>query len=288
MYQQLKAKQQAAAEAPPAGDPMMEMMGDAGLAMAPESPDTGMVPEPEEIDAMAMQGDNGDITMGHLTPGEVVVPMNLLDDPAIKSALMDMFASRDVDIEQYTVGSESNSINPDTGYPEFGVSGDDLYGWEYMVAQQNAFNQSMALQAQQQKDAQALAEYTAAQSKKLQDAADKASALRQQQADRESAARAKANRQAADARQARLVAKQAEAAEKKRVSGLVTSEMARRRGMKSPAKVGATAEAATFTAPVKERSAKIISTGPRPQRKAAGFYSAGDPGYSQNPLQRPR
>ena len=284
MYDMLKAKQ-AAAAAPPANDPMMDMMGDAGLAMAP---DTGMVPEPEEVDAMAKQGENGDTTMGHLTPGEVVIPINLLEDPAIKATIMDMFDSREMDMEQYTVGSEANSINPDTGYPEFNVSGTDLYGWDYLVAQQAVAQHNLNQAWQQQQWANEEAERQAERALELQKQADDASAERQKQADDAANARALANQQAADARQARLIAKQKAAAEKARIAGLVTSEMARRRGIAKPAKVGSTAEAAAFTPSVKERAQKIVSTGPRPQRKAAGFYSSGDPGYSQNPLQRPR
>lgn len=57
----------------------------------------------------------------HLTVGEVIIPPDLFAiDPNFKSALADLFAANDVSINQYTVGNKDNSINPETGLPEFG------------------------------------------------------------------------------------------------------------------------------------------------------------------------
>ena len=70
---------------------------------------------------MAAMGRNGDTVVGHLTPGEIVIPKALIDqDPALREGLFQRLRDMGVeDPEQYVVGSESNSINPDTGMPEF-------------------------------------------------------------------------------------------------------------------------------------------------------------------------
>jgi hypothetical protein len=74
----------------------------------------------DEAEMIAAEGRGGDVVMGHLTPGEVVIPVDLAEDPDFMRVLQDAFDSYEIDVSQYTVGSEDNSINPDTGYPEFG------------------------------------------------------------------------------------------------------------------------------------------------------------------------
>ena len=71
------------------------------------------------IDDLAKQGRKTDTVMGHLTNGELVVPRELLDDADLKQALSNAFGAAQVGMEAYIVGSKSNSINPETGYPEF-------------------------------------------------------------------------------------------------------------------------------------------------------------------------
>lgn len=71
------------------------------------------------IDDLAKQGRKTDTVMGHLTNGELVVPRELLDDADLKQALSNAFGAAQVDMEAYIVGSKSNSINPETGHPEF-------------------------------------------------------------------------------------------------------------------------------------------------------------------------
>ena len=117
MYEQLKAKQAAAAAEPDMGmmpPPETDAAMDMGM-MEGEMP----MPTEEEITMMADEGRGGDVTMGHLTPGELVIPLEMVEDPEIMSILEDAFNAYEMDIERYTVGSEANSINPDTGYPEF-------------------------------------------------------------------------------------------------------------------------------------------------------------------------
>lgn len=73
----------------------------------------------DEYEDMAEEGRGGDEVMGHLTPGEIVLPLPLAQK--LESMLKKEFEAMDLDIEQYTVGHEKNSINPETGCPEFGL-----------------------------------------------------------------------------------------------------------------------------------------------------------------------
>ena len=65
----------------------------------------------------AAKGRGGDTELGHLTPGEVVLP------PEFPQQRPDLFAEiaefLGNDIGRRTVGGGDDSINPDTGYPEF-------------------------------------------------------------------------------------------------------------------------------------------------------------------------
>lgn len=69
---------------------------------------------------LAMHGRYGDNTIGHLTPGEMVLPRPIADDPVLKRQLFDAFERHELNPYQYQVGHFENSINPLTGAPEFG------------------------------------------------------------------------------------------------------------------------------------------------------------------------
>ena len=78
----------------------------------------------QDLGAMPEQGleDEGRVTdsiMGHLTIGEIIIPPEVLTNLNLVKALEAAFTEVGSDISQYTVGSENNSINPNTGYPEF-------------------------------------------------------------------------------------------------------------------------------------------------------------------------
>lgn len=72
------------------------------------------------MDDQAEQGRGTDSVMAHLSLGEVVIPRAFLDDPQVMQALQMIFQDGGADMAQYTVGDPANSINPETGYPEFG------------------------------------------------------------------------------------------------------------------------------------------------------------------------
>ena len=69
---------------------------------------------------MAAMGRNGDTQLAHVSPGEMVVPRQVLNNrpelnAGINAAIMDMGGNP----RRYKVVSSDNSINPMTGQPEF-------------------------------------------------------------------------------------------------------------------------------------------------------------------------
>ena len=70
---------------------------------------------------MAEYGRFGDDTVAHVQTGEIVIPAALIaDNPTLKESIFDDLRARGIeDPERYVVGSPENSINPDTGLPEF-------------------------------------------------------------------------------------------------------------------------------------------------------------------------
>jgi hypothetical protein len=71
-----------------------------------------------DLQSIANKGRNGDEYLAHLAPGEMVVPPVISDE--LRAILFQEMQANGIDPEQYMVGSETNSINPETGLPEFG------------------------------------------------------------------------------------------------------------------------------------------------------------------------
>lgn len=69
-------------------------------------------------DYRAALGRGGDSMMGHLTPGEAVIPAGSMT-PKLWAAYQEALDRQGMVPEQYVVGSGRNSINPMTGQPEF-------------------------------------------------------------------------------------------------------------------------------------------------------------------------
>tara|TARA_R110001599_G_scaffold134441_3_gene312288 strand:- start:765 stop:1784 length:1020 start_codon:yes stop_codon:yes gene_type:complete len=68
----------------------------------------------------AQYGRNGDTMMAHLTPGETVVPEQVLQqNPQVARGLGRAFQDAGADPSRYVVGSGQNSVNPMTGQKEF-------------------------------------------------------------------------------------------------------------------------------------------------------------------------
>lgn len=74
----------------------------------------------EHLNKAADKGRKGDTYLAHMTGGELVLPKELASDPQIRALIDAKFKSHGVSTDQYVVGSKENSINPDTGQPEFG------------------------------------------------------------------------------------------------------------------------------------------------------------------------
>ena len=102
----------------PMNPPMMQPQLDvpmSGIAA------TGSMAIPTMLTQLAEEAGRGtDSLMGHLTAGELVVPVEVLDaSPMLKKVLADTFADEGLELAQYIVGDELNMRNPTTGQPEF-------------------------------------------------------------------------------------------------------------------------------------------------------------------------
>jgi hypothetical protein len=69
---------------------------------------------------LAGQGRGSDTEIAHLARGEVVLP-RLLQRPEVMRALARAAAEEGIPLAMLTVGNAMNSINPNTGAPEFGI-----------------------------------------------------------------------------------------------------------------------------------------------------------------------
>jgi hypothetical protein len=68
---------------------------------------------------VSQAGRGGDSTLAHLTPGEVVLPAEMMDDPQFESAVETRFKEVGLNPEEYVVGLGIASLNPQTGLEEF-------------------------------------------------------------------------------------------------------------------------------------------------------------------------
>tara|TARA_R100001015_G_C4632938_1_gene197192 strand:- start:1496 stop:2293 length:798 start_codon:yes stop_codon:yes gene_type:complete len=93
-----------------------QMMAAMQKGMAPKAPS----PEIKgDESAEAKEGRATDTVLAHLTAGEVVVPVEFLQNNRDKLILSRLFEKFDTNIDEYTVGNEANKVNPETGNPEF-------------------------------------------------------------------------------------------------------------------------------------------------------------------------
>ena len=114
-------------------DPAAAGIGSLSTALGP-APEDPMMPDVEDpmmsgaeggLESMAQRlaamGRGGDALIAHMTPGELVVPGDILNqNPEVQEMIFaEMRLAGIENPEQYIVGSEANSINPETGLPEF-------------------------------------------------------------------------------------------------------------------------------------------------------------------------
>ena len=72
------------------------------------------------MNSMQNMGRYGDTRMAHVAPGEMVVPRQVMqNNPQMAQGIASAIRSEDVDPRRYMVGTPQNSINPNTGQPEF-------------------------------------------------------------------------------------------------------------------------------------------------------------------------
>ena len=71
-----------------------------------------------QAEKLAAQGRGGDTEIAHVTPGEIVLP-DALQTPAVLDAIRQAAVDANIPLERLRVGSALNSINPQTGQPEF-------------------------------------------------------------------------------------------------------------------------------------------------------------------------
>jgi hypothetical protein len=83
--------------------------------------ESGIANFQETAAKMASYGRFGDDVVAHVETGEIVIPKALIEDnPELKKSIFSHLRERGVeDPERYVVGSSANSLNPETGLPEF-------------------------------------------------------------------------------------------------------------------------------------------------------------------------
>ena len=88
-------------------------------ALAEKTATAAQAPMAEMAAELAAQGRGGDSVLAHLTPGEVVLPAEMFDDPQFEATVESRFNELDLDPERYVVGMGIASLNANTGLEEF-------------------------------------------------------------------------------------------------------------------------------------------------------------------------
>lgn len=74
-----------------------------------------------QTNALASHGRGSDTMLAHMTPGEMTIPVEVQRaNPELMEALRKAFLEMNANPDQYVVGSDANSINPETGLQEHG------------------------------------------------------------------------------------------------------------------------------------------------------------------------
>ena len=97
------------------------MAGMMGLGPQPEGPPPTTGSANPLGQQKTVQNLGEDTIMGHLTPGEIVLPLELVNNTHIRSTIERIFGENNIPIEQFTVGHEMNIIWEVDQLP--------VYGW---------------------------------------------------------------------------------------------------------------------------------------------------------------
>ena len=92
---------------------------DIARALAEKTRTAAQAPMADLAAELAAQGRNGDSVLAHLTPGEVVLPAEMFDDPQFEATVESRFNELDLDPKRYVVGMGIASLNANTGLEEF-------------------------------------------------------------------------------------------------------------------------------------------------------------------------
>lgn len=80
----------------------------------------GIAQHQQAAEMLADFGRNGDTYLVHAAEGETVLPLEVLEsNPRLKNMIYTQMEEMGLEPERYIVGSELNSLNPETGQPEF-------------------------------------------------------------------------------------------------------------------------------------------------------------------------
>jgi hypothetical protein len=80
----------------------------------------GIAQHQQAAEMLAEFGRNGDTYVVHAAEGETVIPLEVLENnPRLKNMIFTQMEEMGLEPERYVVGNELNSLNPDTGQPEF-------------------------------------------------------------------------------------------------------------------------------------------------------------------------
>jgi hypothetical protein len=77
------------------------------------------MPKNQSLKSLEKKGRKDDTVLGHLTKGEIVLPKELSERKEIQTLLKEILKDSGLTLGKITVGHKENSINPETGYPEF-------------------------------------------------------------------------------------------------------------------------------------------------------------------------
>ena len=80
----------------------------------------GIARHQQAAEMLADFGRNGDSYLVHAAEGETVLPLEVLEsNPRLKNMIFTQMEEMGLEPERYIVGNELNSLNPETGQPEF-------------------------------------------------------------------------------------------------------------------------------------------------------------------------
>ena len=95
------------------------MTGIATLLQQPEKFE-GIFALKKAADIISAHGRNEDTYIVHAAEGETVIPLEVLEaNPRMKNMIYKQMREMGLEPERYIVGNKLNSINPETGQPEF-------------------------------------------------------------------------------------------------------------------------------------------------------------------------